>query len=127
MTEARANEILRTKYPEATIYNGKRFGGSCIGRMVVVFKEGGKCYDYCASSYQQVLEKLGFKILYKHNVEAYKRRLKELEKKISDRGEENKFHLFDKRDWITFTDEEIKSMIEELTRIKKELEESFIE
>lgn len=127
MTEVRANEILRTKYPEATIYNGKRFGGSCVGRMVVVFKEGGKCYDYCASSYQQVLEKLGFKILYKHNVNNYNRRIEELEKKIADGGEENLFHLFDDRDWIPFTEEEILQMQKELDSLKNELATAIID
>lgn len=127
MTEKRANEILRTKYPKARIYNGKRFGGATSSEMVVVFDEGGKCYNYSASSYQQVLEKLGFKILYKHNVESMNRRIAELEKQIADRGEENRFHLFDKRDFIPYADDEVKARERELESIRKEIKESYIE
>lgn len=127
MTEKRANEILRTKYPEARIYNGKRFGGATTSQMVVVFNEGGKCYNYYANTYQQILERLGFKILYKHNVEAMQRRIAELEEQIKNRGEENRFHLFDKRDFIPYSDSEVEERTKELAAIKKELEESFIE
>lgn len=127
MTEAKANEILRTKYPEATITKGQYFGGSCTGRIVVTFKPGGKVYQYHGcSTYQQILERLGFNILYKSNVDNYKRLISDLERKISDGGEENKFHLFDKRDWIPFNPEEISRMEQELKEYKDILENAII-
>lgn len=127
MTEKRANEIIRTKYTDATIFKRNSFGGTNTTHLAVVFSPNGKVYDYYGLSYQQVLAKLGFKILYKHNVESMNRRIAELEKQIADRGEENRFHLFDKRDFIPYTDEEVNERERELESIRKEIAESYIE
>lgn len=124
MTEARANEIFRTKYPTGEIINGKRFGGSCAGRMVVIFQEGGKCYDYGATSYQAILERFGFKILYKHNVAAYERQIADLEKRIADGGEQD---FFDASGWHTYSSDELGNMRDEIRRIKCLLAESICE
>lgn len=124
MTEKKANEILRTKYPEAEII--KNMGGSASSRISVVFTPNGKVYDYYANSYQQVLIKLGFNILYKHNVEAYNKIINQLKKEIEAGGEENKFHLFDDRDFIPFTEEEMESKKRELERLEKDLESAIV-
>lgn len=126
MTEKKANEIIRTKYPDATIFRRNSFGGTNTTHLAVVFEPCGKVYDYYGLSYQQVLIKLGFKILYKHNVDSYNRHIAELEKKIADKGEKNEFHLFDKRDWIPFSEEEIKQMETEVERMKAEMADAII-
>lgn len=128
MTESKANEILRTKYPEGTIYNGKRFGGASSSEMVVTFSPNGRCYHYYATSYQQVLEKLGFKILYKHNVTSYNNRIKELESNIAAGGYDNSFFavIADEPDFVKYTQEEITAMKAEIDNIKKELSISII-
>ena len=86
MTEKQANKIFRTKYPEGRIYNGKSYGGASSSEMVVVFKQGGKSYNYQATTYQQILERFGFTILYKHNVENYRAELTKLKEMISKNG-----------------------------------------
>lgn len=128
MTEARANEILRTKYPEATITKGQYYGGSCSGRMVVVFKPNGKVYQYRdCSTYQQILERLGFNILYKHNVKAYQDRIAKLEAEIAAGGYENFFVFPGEECWHTFTDEEIANRRSEIESIKNELATAIID
>lgn len=128
MTEARANEILRTKYPEATITKGQYYGGSCSGRIVVVFQPGGKAYQYHGcSTYQQILERLGFKILYKHNVEGYKCRIKKLEDQIAAGGYENIFVFPGEDKWHTYSEEEINQMRAELGSLKNELATAIID
>lgn len=129
MTEKRANEILRTKYPEAELVKGQYYGGSCSGRVAVIFHPGGKAYQYRGcSTYQQILERLGFTILYKHNVDSMKRRIEELNKNISDGGEENLFPgVFDDREWIPFTDDEMDNMKREVAELEDTLANAIID
>lgn len=123
MTEKRANEILRTKYPEAEIV--KNMGGVATSRISVIFTPGGKVYSYLASSYQQVLEKLGFEILYKHNVLNYKNEITRLKKEIEAGGYEDIFQISGE-DFYKYTDEEINRMKNEITRIENILATSII-
>ena len=123
MTEKRANEILRTKYPEAKIV--KNIGGVATSRISVIFTPGGKVYSYLAGSYQQVLEKLGFEILYKHNVLNYKNEITRLKKEIEAGGYEDIFQI-SSEDFYKYTDEEINQMKNEITRIENILATSII-
>lgn len=123
MTEKRANEILRTKYPETEIV--KNMGGVATSRISVIFTPGGKVYSYLASSYQQVLEKLGFEILYKHNVLNYKNEITRLKKEIEAGGYEDIFQISGE-DFYKYTDEEINQMKNEITRIENILATSII-
>ena len=123
MTEKRANEILRTKYPEAEIV--KNMGGVATSRISVIFTPGGKVYSYLVSSYQQVLEKLGFEILYKHNVLNYKNEITRLKKEIEAGGYEDIFQISGE-DFYKYTDEEINQMKNEITRIENILATSII-
>lgn len=128
MTEKRANEILRTKYPEATITKGQYYGGSCSGRIVVVFQPGGKVYQYHGcSTYQQILERLGFNILYKHNVTNMENEIKRLEAEIEAGGYENFFVLPGEDEWCTYSEEEIAQMRSEIESIKNELATAIID
>ena len=123
MTEKRANEILRTKYPEAEIV--KNMGGVATSRISVIFTLGGKVYSYLVSSYQQVLEKLGFESLYKHNVLNYKNEITRLKKEIEAGGYEDIFQISGE-DFYKYTDEEINQMKNEITRIENILATSII-
>lgn len=128
MTEAKANEILRTKYPEATIFRRNSIGGTTSSRLAITFKPNGKIYDYAATSYQQVLEKLGFNILYKHDVKGYTERIKKLEAEIKTGGEQDIFaELFGEDVWHTFTEEELKAKRAEIARIQNILNASIID
>ena len=123
MTEQRANEILRTKYPEARLTSGRRYGNATTSQMVVVFKPNGKVYKYYATTYAQVLEKLGFTILYKHSVEAYKSEIARLEGLINDGGYTDKWFHLD----IRYTDAELAEMQAKVDEYKRILETGYIE
>ena len=92
MTEKRANEIFRTKYPEGEIV--RRNNSSAGNKFWVTFKPEGKVYYYACSTYQELLSRFGFKIAYKHDVEAVKDQIKRNEQKLNDVLNGN-FDVFD--------------------------------
>lgn len=106
MTEKRANEILHTKYPNGRIFRRNSMGGVTTSAIAVEFNEYGKVYSYQAKSYQEVLDKLGFCILYKHNVEALNIEKHKLEQEINEGGYEPILDLLH-RDYVEYTEEEI--------------------
>lgn len=60
MTNKQATEILRRKYPEASIYRASEKHGFCNkGSIAVIFKPYGRVYSYLAQNYKEVLERLG--------------------------------------------------------------------
>ena len=120
MTEAKANEILRTKYPEATIFRRNSFGGTSSSEIAVVFKPNGRVYYYQASSYQVVLNKLGFNVLYKHDVINLKNEISDLEEEIKTGTP--KYSLFGRN----LTDEEISQRKNKIADLKAALEDAII-
>ena len=82
MTESRANEIFRTKYPEGEIC--RKNSTSAGNKYWVTFNPNGKVYYYSGTSYQQVLGKLGFKIAYQSNIDTAKAAVERYEKKLID-------------------------------------------
>lgn len=80
MTEKKANEIFKTKYPEGEIV--RKNASSAGSRYFVVFKEGGKVYYYNAQSYQELLGRFGFQIAYKHDIENAKHVISRLEETL---------------------------------------------
>lgn len=92
MTEKRANEIFRTKYPKGEIV--RRNNSSAGNKFFVTFKPEGKVYYYSCSTYQELLSRFGFEIAYKHDVEALKNQVNRYEKKLSEILEGN-FDAFD--------------------------------
>lgn len=63
MTHKKATEILKSKYPDAEIYRPSEHCGLCNkGSIAVVFEPLGKVYRYSASTYSEVLERLGCKV-----------------------------------------------------------------
>lgn len=123
MTEAQANKILRTKYPEATIYRRNSMGGTSSCNLAVTFKKEGKVYAYYASSYQQVLAKLGINILYSHNVATMQTRINKLVDLIEKGWEVS---LFCKDHKKVFSSEEIARMKAEIDRLQTELATAII-
>lgn len=82
MTEKRANEIFRTKYPEGEIV--RRNNSSAGNKFWVTFKPNGKVYYYACSTYQELLSRFGFKIAYKHDIETVKSMIAMYDQKILD-------------------------------------------
>ena len=63
MTNKQATEILRKKYPEASIYRPNSHNGMCNkGSIAVTFQPLGKVYKFYACNYAEVLERLGCKV-----------------------------------------------------------------
>lgn len=60
MTEKKANEYLKTKYPEARIVMNSK-SDAPKGRYFVTFEPQGKVYYYSATNYSNLLGKLGVK------------------------------------------------------------------
>ncbi len=93
MTEARANEIFRTKYPNGSIL--RKHSTSAGNKYWVVFDENSKAYYYSATSYAELLRRFEFNVIYKHdlknaeaNVERYQNKLDKISK-----GEFDSFDL----------------------------------
>ena len=73
MTFKRFEEIVKTKYPEAEIFQHGEFerGVKSKINVTIVFNPNSKCYTY-NGSYCEVLRRIGFKAIYKHNFEKIK-------------------------------------------------------
>lgn len=82
MTEARANEIFKTKYPAGRI--GRPNSTSEGSRYFVVFEEGGRVYGYRCSSYAELLQRFGFKVAYQHDIESAEATIRQAEKDLQD-------------------------------------------
>ena len=82
MTEARANEIFRTKYPEGEIC--RKNTTSAGNKFWVIFNPNGKVYYYSCTSYAELLNRFGFKVVYKHDLVSAQETLKRYEKQLED-------------------------------------------
>ncbi len=117
MTEKKANEIFRSKYPEGEIV--RKNASSAGSKYFVVFSKGGKVYYYNAQSYQELLGRLGFQIAYKHdiiNAEAIISRLEE-----SIRTESYGLCLFPKADMEAWKAQQRAKVERQLADWKEEL------
>lgn len=82
MTEARANEIFRTKYPEGEIT--RKNASSAGWKYFVTFKPNGKAYYYSCTSYAELLNRFGFNVIYKHDLESAKTTLERYTKELEE-------------------------------------------
>lgn len=82
MTEKKANEIFRTKYPEGEIV--RRNNSSAGNKFWITFKPTGKVYYYACSTYAELLRRFGFEVVYKHDIKNAEDTLKEYEKQLKD-------------------------------------------
>ena len=119
MTEARANEIFRTKYPEGEIT--RKHASSAGWKYFVVFNKGGKAYYYGCTSYAELLNRLGFEVVYTHNLESAKATLKKYEEELNDAkaGKFSKFAFI----FIEQTPENEKQYINDLQKQVNEYKE----
>lgn len=75
MTEKKANEIFRSKYPDGEIL--RPYSTSEGYKYWVVFNKSGKVYGYAVQNYVQLLIRLGFKVVYQKHVDRAKKELEE--------------------------------------------------
>ena len=73
MTFTEFEVIVKNKYPQAEVFKHGEFVGNKIN-VAVIFTPQSKVYKY-NGTYCEVLNKLGFKAIYKHNLEAVKNAL----------------------------------------------------
>ena len=121
MTNTKANEILRTKYPTATIYKKNAFHGVSSSAFSVTFTDGGKVYNYSAQNYGEVLQKLGFTVLYADEIEDRKQRIERIQNNINTGQRKKLFggvHVY--------TSEEIKEMKKEIEELKQLIDNAII-
>ena len=91
MTFERFEELLKTKYPEATACAHGKFAGTQGGNQVEIsFRPYGKCYFYYGS-YQSILCRVGISCVYKDDIESMKLRLARLKE---EHGKRSLFGLF---------------------------------
>ena len=68
MTFAKAHEIFMTKYPEGELVQHGKFGGTQKNmKITVIFKRGGRCYEYYGA-YEDVLCRIGIKVISKERL-----------------------------------------------------------
>lgn len=91
MTEARANEIFRTKYPEGEIC--RKNTTSAGNKFWVTFKPNGKVYYYNCTSYAELLNRFDFHVVYKHDIDSAKATLDRYQKEL-DEAKMGKFSMF---------------------------------
>ena len=101
------NEIFKTKYPTGEVFQKGSFGcGSTSNNKVcVIFKDGGKVYNYSYKSYADLLKQLGFNVWYKHDVKAIEAQILDSEKMIIDGGYIDDF--FSNGEFVEYSEEEI--------------------
>lgn len=66
--------IVKKRYPQAEVFPHGKFGGNSKIDVKVVFTPLGKCYEY-SGSYCYVLNRLGIKAIYAHDLRGAKCRL----------------------------------------------------
>lgn len=122
MTEARANEIFKTKYPEGEIC--RKNSTSAESKYWVTFKREGKVYYYSGASYQQLLEKLGFPIAYKSNIKNIENQIADYTKQLENLKNGTKpilFNIFGDESDREATENEIAFLKEQIEQKKERL------
>ena len=78
MTFVKFQEIFHTKYPDGEVISHGKFGGTQKNmKTTVIFQPSGKCYSYYGA-YEDVLNKIGFKVISKERFTEAEMRLKRL-------------------------------------------------
>ena len=121
MTEKKANEIFRTKYPEGEIC--RKNTTSAGNKFWVTFKPNSKVYYYSCTSYVELLRRFGFDVVYKHDVKSAEETLKRYEKQLED-AKNGKFQPFAFA-FIERTPETEKAEIEDLQKQIDEYKETL--
>ncbi len=102
-------ELFKVKYPEGEVFRHGEFAHTREnGKVVVIFRKGGKCYDY-SGSYQTILSKLGIPVYTTEDVYNIKR---DLERYRKENGKKSQFFDF-VLDW-TEEIERLEAILEEI-------------
>lgn len=115
MTEKKANEIFRTKYPDGEIC--RKNTTSAKSKYWVKFNSNGKVYYYSNTSYAELLNQFGFKVVYKHDVIAAEEILKRNEKYLEN-AKNKKFLPFT----FAFVEQNEETEKEEIEILQKEVD-----
>lgn len=93
MTFKRFEQLFKTKYPEGEVFMHGEFAlTEKNGKVAVVFNSANpKVYEYYGS-YQDILLRVGVKVLYKKDIESAEKRLQQLKE---EHGKPNKYSFFD--------------------------------
>ena len=118
MTEKKANEIFRTKYPEGEIV--RRNASSAGNKFWVTFKPEGKAYYYSCNTYKELLTRFGFNVIYEHDVNSVRSYIDSLERKLEELKSGNHVNIFADALGITI-DKEIEDCVRELEQQKEVL------
>ena len=128
MTEARANEIFKTVYPNGEII--RKYASSAGYKYWVNFGTN-KSYYYTATSYAELLRRLKFKVAYKHDIEhaqeALERYTNDLNKLLNG-VKPPFFNIFgDKTDEeaMEYEISEARKKVEEFTEVLREYKEDY--
>ena len=88
MTFTKFEELLHTKYPEAsTCMHGKFAGTQRNNKVEINFQSHSKCYCYYGS-YKEILNRLGIKVIEKFDIENAKVRIEHYK---AENGKPNPF------------------------------------
>ncbi len=130
MTEARANEIFKTVYPNGEII--RKYASSAGYKYWVNFGTNKSYYYYTATSYAELLRRLKFKVAYKHDVEhaqeALERYTNNLNKLLNGVKPPlfNCFKLMSDEEAMVHEIENAKAQVEKWTKILREYNEEYI-
>uniref|UniRef100_A0AAU8B9D3 Uncharacterized protein n=1 Tax=Dulem virus 39 TaxID=3145757 RepID=A0AAU8B9D3_9CAUD len=91
MTIKQANDIFRSKYPDGKIEQRGCMSKTNKVSINVTYQKGGKVYYYNAQNYVELLNRMGFRVVYKKDVEALEIAIYKMQKVIADGGENNIF------------------------------------
>lgn len=121
MTIKQANDIFKMKHPGGEIIQRGCMGGVSKSSTSVIYNKGGKVYSYNVSNYVELLNRIGFKVLYKREVEAMKTSIEKMQKVIDNNGEENIFFGF-----MELTPERKQELLNTIAEYQNDIKECII-
>lgn len=119
------NEIFRTKYQNGKIYAKDRDYSKNKTSIQVIFdttKSEIKIYHYNVVNYVELLQKLGFNIIYKKDIEAIQKDVNRLQNEIENEGYyDDLFNCF-----VNFSIDEIQQKKEMFDTLQNKLQNAII-
>lgn len=116
MTFAKFEELVKEKHPQAEVCKHGEFAGNKIN-VAVIFNPNGKPYQY-NGTYCEVLNRLGIKAIYKHDLISLKLTLEDY---IAKHGTKKRFVFFDEDEFYNYS-----NAIKELTERIADYEANYI-